>query len=560
MRNIWLLSKILLKVQLQGAFNSTKLNGSTKKKPSKGGKIATGIAYVILFGYLVALFTFLFDGINTTALSFGLTELPVTILLIMVVSIGLFFMVLAMISTLYYDQTTSILLPLPLSATEILIARSIVLFVDISLIVILIGIGPLVVTIIRLGLTIVEVILLIIMMTTISIIPSCILGILLMILMRYSRIFYNKKRVQLVGFLGLFFIYFVFISFLGSTTPDMEETTNTVAMLSSVSATMGMFYPPIRLAINAIMASSWINGLTNLLLYVGLTILVVLIYLKIGRSIYLKGLVASMLNGGKQKKGKIKDHLFKPHHPIHGYVLKEIHTIFSSATYLIQMVTPVYLVGVIIIISFGISIAQLEGDIFAVIHALRDLDVDQWIDFGICAMLLFITSMDYSANVMISKDGHCASWMRTIPMSALDQGIGKLITSMLIRLPLIIIVTVICPVIGVVSPLSAITIFIILIAHMFVCDVFGLWNDARKPYLTWTSEIQAVKNNTKVFVGMLFNLLVALIIGGLYYFCVTLIQPTLMINGVMMVISLIFIGISVWIFTKTGPHLLDHVH
>ena len=196
MHNILLLTKVLLKGQFQGMVNATTMHGATKKKPSKGAKIATGVAYVVLFGYLIALFTFLFSGINTMAITYQLPQLSLMILLIMVLSIGLFMMVFAMVSTLYYDQTTSILLPLPLSATQILAARSIVLLVDVWMLVILLAIGPLLISTIQLGLTIVQFVLLVFMIFTICIIPSCILGILLMLIMRYSRIFYNKKRVQ----------------------------------------------------------------------------------------------------------------------------------------------------------------------------------------------------------------------------------------------------------------------------------------------------------------------------------------------------------------------------
>ena len=560
MHNILLLSKILLKAQFQGMVNATKMHGSTKKKPSKGTKIAIGIAYVILFGYLIALFTFLFDGINTMAITYDLPELSITILLIMVLSIGLFMMVLAMVSTLYYDQTTSILLPLPLSATEILAARSIVLLVDTWMLVALLAIGPMVITTVQLGLTIIQFILLLLMLLTICIIPSCILGILLMVIMRYSRIFYNKKRVQLIAFLLFFIIYFIFLNQLGSTTTVMEDALVGVKLLSNISQTMGSCYPPLRLAVDAIRASSFGDGLIKLLVYAGLTSGTVWIYFKIGQTIYLKGLVASMLNGGKRKVGKVNDHLFQKHHPIYGYIQKELHTIFSSATFIIQMVTPIYLVAGIMLVSLSIGISQSDADLFELIAMLRSLGVDQWITFGICAFVLFIGSMDYCAGVMISKDGQCASWMRTIPMGALDQSNAKLITAMLIRMPLILLISVVLPLFQVVAPLSALTLFFILVAHMVVCDVFGLWNDARKPYLNWTSEIQAVKNNTKVFVGMLFNLLAAIGLGGIYYLILSWLSQSMLVEFIMIVFSIIIIVITLLIQRKVGSHLLDAVH
>ena len=64
MHNILLLTKVLLKGQFQGMVNATTMHGATKKKPSKGAKIAMGVAYVVLFGYLIALFTFLFSGMT----------------------------------------------------------------------------------------------------------------------------------------------------------------------------------------------------------------------------------------------------------------------------------------------------------------------------------------------------------------------------------------------------------------------------------------------------------------------------------------------------------------
>ena len=560
MHNILLLTKVLLKGQFQGMVNATTMHGATKKKPSKGAKIATGVAYVVLFGYLIALFTFLFSGINTMAITYQLPQLSLMILLIMVLSIGLFMMVFAMVSTLYYDQTTSILLPLPLSATQILAARSIVLLIDVWMLVILLAIGPLLISTIQFGLTIVQFVLLVFMVFTICIIPSCILGILLMLIMRYSRIFYNKKRVQLIAFLLFFTIYFIFLNQLGSSTTAMDDASVSVTLLSTISQTIGSCYPPLRLALNTVMAPSFIDGLTKFMIYIGLTIATVWIYFKVGQTIYLKGLVASMLNGGKRKVSRVRDRLFQKHHPIYGYIQKELHTIFSSATFIIQMVAPVYLLTGIMLVSIGIGITQGETDLFELITMLRCLGIDQWIAFMICAFVLFIASMDYCAGVMISKDGQCASWMRTIPMSALDQSIAKLITAMLIRKPLILLACVVAPLFQVVEPLSALTMFFILVAHMVVCDVFGLWNDARKPYLNWTSEIQAVKNNTKVFVGGLFNLLAALIFGGVYYLLLSMISKRLMVETMMILLATVIIVLTLLIQRKVGSHLLDAVH
>lgn len=560
MHSLFELTKVLLVSQFKSMTDPNRTGFSSKKKPSKTSKITLAIAYTILIGYVVLLLSFLFNGIIDMAITYGQTTMPVVMLLIVVLTFVLFMMVFSMISTLYYDKTTSILLPLPLSASTILASRSIVLMVNTIILVVLVTIGPLVMITIKLGLTIVQLILLIVLMLTISIIPSAILGILLMLLMRYSKIFYNKKRVQLVAFLAFFILYFIFISGFGFNSDMLEDTTTMVNVINTMTTTLTSYYPPLNLAINALYSPSLIHGLIHLLMYCGLTIAIVIVYFIVGKTIYLNGLVSSLLDGGKQKKTKVKDKVFQSHKPLFGYVIKELSVIFHSATFTIQLVTPVYLVAVILLVSMAIGVAQSGVDLFSLIDIIRQLDVQHYIDFGLCALMLFITSMDFAAGVMVSKDGANASWMRTIPLSALDQSNGKLIAVILIRLPIILVAMVLSLLFGLVTPLGALSILSILIFHMLLCDIFGLWHDARKPLLDWTSEIQAVKNNTKAIVAMLFNIAVAFIIGALYFMVISLTNIAWISELIFLALSICGCIICLMVQQRVGSHLLDAIH
>ena len=205
---------------------------------------------------------------------------------------------------------------------------------------------------------------------------------------------------------------------------------------------------------------------------------------------------------------------------------KEVKRFISSPGYMLNSGLGILMIiagAIVVIIMSGTIRTAIEGFVPAFAGGYSPLPV--FIAFAIC----MIAGTINLAAPNISLEGRSVWILHSMPVSPMQVIKAKL--KMCILIPLV--PTVVCAlVIQIALGSDVVTIILTAIlsgVYVIFCAEFGLLLDLNKPFLDWTSEMQAVKQKMSVFYALMVGMLAPVVPAVLYLIFARFISPAVYI-------------------------------
>lgn len=432
----------------------------------------------------------------------------------MVSMIILFFGIFYVMNIFYFSNDTESLLPLPLRPSTIMGAKFTVTLIY-EYLTELLFLAP---VILAYGIVskagIVFYLYSIIGFLTLPAIPLVYAGIINMVLMRFTNISKNKDQLRIIGgvvaMFGAIFVNMKSQSFFGSF--DNPEQIKAIMLQgdNSLLGIMTSIFPANKLLSIALVNSSNMKGLINILLYLGISLLFIALFLTIGESLYFKGLVG--VTETKSKRKKLTDEQFDKsvvkNSIVKSYTIKELKLLVRTPVYFINCVLMNFIWPVFLLIPFfanpesGKSLSDMRsflesGNYEGILLAIA---------FG---AILFASGGNGITSTAISREGTNIFISKYLPVSYHEQILGKIFSG--VALGLVAMLSMLAAVIIVTQPSVYLIICIVITGGLgvFFTSIVGMLIDLNFPKLHWDNEQKAVKQNMNVVVQMLLSAITA---------------------------------------------------
>lgn len=266
------------------------------KKTVKYGKI---ILYAILLVYLMGIFGFLSYGLITTLMQIQQEAMFIGIFLLALAMLTLIQSIISATNVFYFSKDLDYILPLPLKPSEILVSKINVILVTEYIMEIMFALAPIIVYGILTSAGPMFYIVALLVLLIFPIIPILIATFIIMIIMSFSKGAKNKDRFKLIApILGIIIALVISFSVSGTSEISDDQLIEILMQANSVVEVVSDSIPVIKPAINAIVNSSLIEFLK----FLGLTVLIYIIFILIGNKLYFRGAVGNLSSGAKKRR------------------------------------------------------------------------------------------------------------------------------------------------------------------------------------------------------------------------------------------------------------------
>lgn len=516
MNNYFALTKILIKNSLS-SFVTGKSKGKINNRLKNAAlmivialsmlPIVAGIAAMVWGSYGV------FKSMGQEGLILGSGLLSVCMLV-------LFFGIFYIMNVFYFSKDVESLLPLPLRPSTIMAAKfSVTLIYEYFTEIIVLA--PVLVTF---GLVskagIVYYLYAALAFLTLPIIPLIYAGVLNMLLMRYTNISKNRDQLRIVGgVIGMLVAIFANTKmqslFSNTANPEMLKDMLLSGNNSLINMMTGIF-PTNKFLTLALINSDNFIGLTNILLYIAISVLCVSLFLSLGESMYFKGLVG--VSESKSRRKKLTNEQFNKSvvksSVIRSFTLKEIRLLVRTPIYFINCVILNFIWPVILLIPLFTKAEEVNQiyELQSLISSGANGGLILAIAFG---AVLFASGTNGITATAISREGTNIFVNKYIPISYTEQIMGKVMSGVIFGICALLSMLIAVAVLFTIPIyLIALIVIIGLLAVLFTSFI-GILIDLNFPKLYWDNEQKAVKQNMNVMISILVSTAAAAIVIAL---------------------------------------------
>lgn len=513
MSNYIVLTKILLKNSITGFTNNKRGNKNTNRIKSMiipviilvsllpiAGAIGAGIwaAYPIL------------KEIGQEGLIFASGLMAVSMMI-------LFFGIFYIMNIFYFSKDVETLIPLPLRPSTIMAGKFTVTllyeyiteFLFLAPIIIAFGIVS------KAGM--IYYLYSIIGFLTLPVIPLVYAGIINIVLMRFTNISRNRDQFRIIGgviaMLAAIFVNIKSQSFFSSfSNPEQIKAVLTQGDNSLIGFISGIF-PANKFFAIALVNSTNMKGLVNILLYVAISILFTALFLTIGEKFYFKGLVGISETKSKHKKltaeqfdrSVIKSSIIK------SYTIKELKLLIRTPVYfincvLMNLIWPLFLfIPILSGSESGMGISEIQA-------FTKSGSYEGIILIIAFAAILFASGTNGVTSTAISREGTNIFVAKYIAVSYQDQIMAKIMSGVI--LGLVAMLSMLVAAIFILLPPIHLILSIVItgIGGVFFTSFLGILIDLNFPKLHWDNEQKAVKQNMNLMFSILISTVVAAIV------------------------------------------------
>ena len=396
---------------------------------------------------------------------------------------------------LYFSQDLDVLLPLPIRATGLITAKTMLVSVS-SLLLYLPFMGAVMAAYWQTGPDFVSLLLSIIVFLTFWIIPVTLTGLAIVLLMRFVPFFRSRDRFNMIFGILMILVSVCFGALSGYSSSDDGQFTELLLDPSVISA------------INyACIQASWAaqaiveHSISGLLLYAGVSIGLSALFLWTAQRWYLMS-VTDMREGGAKKR-RTKD---KVRAPFWAVFHAERRNLVHTPAYFLNCVLMAYF-PIVMFAIFGIVLNIEAGGIDKILNEISFAGYTMWyLPAG--GLLGFLLSMmgDSAVSTMFSRQGQNLFWMWVYPVSIRTQILGLAAASLLDSLIAGIILTVVvCGILKIGLTGMILVLIGALVTVLFMGGV-GMLLDGWKPKLVWIDETASVKNNLNIVAEIFLSL------------------------------------------------------
>lgn len=435
-------------------------------------------------------------------------------------SVIIVFGIMQIISEFYFSKNVEELLPLPLSAEKIILSKFAAVLFPNYIFTALAFIPVLVIYGIGQGLGLLYGFLSAVVFICLPIIPLALVTAIIMLVMKGSARG-RKDVIQMVFSFILVIAIFAFqfgftAQVSGLEDVEFQNFINQLLLNNETLFNTIAYYMPVTflvaLALNQITVMSFVGTLLLLIF----TFLAVVLLLLTGKKFYLRSLVSGSHLGKRKKLSKERQkQLFKRENPAWLSVfLMDFKIITQTPIFLFNNVSVVIILPLIFILT--LSVSGISSEELTAISSFYQEKPDV-VNYILIVFFAFFATSSATTATTFSREGK-ASWLtRTIPVSAKDQIIGRILTGFLIQ-GMGMVLTLLAVIYYL--PLNLTTIFIsITLGYLIAVPIllFALLMDMNRPLLKWDNPQKAVKNNLNVIITLLAGTFFVGIVGGISF-------------------------------------------
>ena len=346
------------------------------------------------------------------------------------------------------------------------------------------------------------------------ILPLALASLLVMLIMRMVNLTRYRELLRIIGgslavFLALGFS-FVMQRF-NELTPEelgelLQSGSNSLALMET------KLFPTVRWAVQALLRYEIAAGLTNLLVFIGLSVLVFAALLLISELVYIKGVIGISESGSAAtRSGKVNLAGWSRDGQRSQPACRTRSSCWCGLRFISSMRAAWFIWPVFFTVSFifasdrssTVMLEQLSG-------ALNDPNTMGKALGIILALVAFLGGANGIAATAISREGQQLYIKRYIPVSYRKQLAAKLLSGVVIGYTSVILVLVVLTAVLKAPLYFAGIVLILSFLPLLLTSMGGLLFDLINPKLEWDSEQKAVKQNVNVFFSILFSVVIAI--------------------------------------------------
>ncbi len=483
------------------------------------GVIGLGAGYVSLLNAMYSNAQTLGQGNMILTLAIAAGQVFVLIL-------GLFWV----ISVFYFSRDASILTPLPLPASTVVLARFGVVLANeyITLALILLpafcvygtrsGAGPLY------WITCIPVFLLT------PVIPLAIAAAAAIVLMRFVNVRKSRTLFMFLGTAVFFGLYFWFQYYVMHKAPQSEADMLSYLMTvqDSLSRSVAMRFPPSLWASFSLSKAGTAAGLGNLLLLIAVSAGALALAMALGSRLFYAALAAGSEATASRAKRPGREAaqagLALPHSlwvrrsPESAIALKDMWVFLRTPTFVLNGLANVLIFPGLLAVWFiaggggagaGGPFAEIPG--FTAFMASPEFAAARALAFA--AGILFVSGVNAVASSAFSRDGLQFWQHKVIPVPAHRQVVGKILFTLAFQLvsmvPLVVVMQLVLRL-----DLAGLAMGVLIgIAASVWASLMSLYVDMMRPYLNWDNPQRAMKSNLNALIMMVVVTAVAAAVG-----------------------------------------------
>jgi ABC-2 type transport system permease protein len=507
----------------------------TREKKKRWEPVLVGVAIILSFAPLIALYTVLMTAIFAAGMMINQPEMVLAISFIIAQLMILIFGIFFILGTFYFSKDIESLVPLPLKPYEVVGGKFAVVMVNEYLT----SVPLLLPTVIIYGAGTSQGLLYWLKSAALilvsPVIPLAAAAVIVVALMRVANLRKHKDLFIVIGGLAAMFLGIGISVLLQNVPENPADVQKYFTGQAGIVNLIGSRFPPAVWATKSL-AERGLAGMGYMLLFIAVSLLLFILLLWLSNLMFYKALLAGQevsrrrktLSGTQLKKqyGNISD-------PVIALAKREWRSLVRTPVYLLNGLTG-SIIGPIIAAMMYL-VRRSEKGIEELFNMSGNPDVAPYFLLGGLGLMLFTAGMNIVASTSLSREGRTIWITKMIPVSARQQVNAKLLVSLLVSAIGVVVTGIIMclffklPVLWVVG--AVITGFVgsvPMVALSLLLDVFH-------PKLVWNSEQEAMKQNMNGGLGMLISILVLVILGA--------VAALLLVSGIKMLVAFIAINI-----------------
>lgn len=506
MNRTWVISKYFVKNALEEMLANKKM-----KAP---------IVAIIMLAIVMCIslpFCGLVGGLYSSFKTLGQEGMLISMLLLSGGIVIFFFGIFTVMNIFYFSNDIEYMLPLPFKSSQIILGKFLAVMINMCIysgILIL----PLITYGVKSGSGITYYIYVIICLAILPIFPMVLASIICMTLMRFTSLSKHKDVFKMVtGCLALVLVVVMNLFFQSSnadSSPDAMVELISKGNNSGMKMLTGLFVTN-KFSANALLNSSNMSGLTNILLAILFSVCIFVAYYIVGGKLYLKGVIGISESFSKRENILAGDtqKLIKESSPIRTLVIKDIKIILRTPQFFINCIAMLFYMPAIL----GVMILSRGGA-----ENIRNFinQGDKW--NAIFLVIVFVGSVlcissggaGFSA---LSREGKDFTIAKYIPVDYKEQLNAKIISSLCINGFSALIVIAIILILKL-NPIITVLGGVVSIATVILITLFGMYTDFKSPKLDWEDERSMFKNNWMPLLIMFLMLIAGGLLALLAYF------------------------------------------
>ncbi len=504
MRDTLLLTKILLK---------SSFNKNSNKNGLEVGKL---ILYIIVYGYIMGIFSYVAYMAISQLIPFKQEILFVGLCFAGVIGFGIIHTLFTSLNLLFFSKDIENLLPLPISPIKIIMAKFNCLIVAQYFIILAVLVPVLVVYGILLKCNIIFYLISGVVSLLIPIVPVLLSSLLIIIVMKFTKIIKNKEAVQYISVfctIILIILIQIFSSSIGNQEVSDAELAELLISQSDAINNSSKILFTLKPALNTVLNYNNLEGLKALAILSTETLLIYFVICSFVSRTYIKTVTKiSSLGNKKSKKLDIsKD--FERNKLWNSYLKKEFRILVRNPIFFMQCVLPSIIFPFIFSLPIFIAVKDADPNIMKIYTEFLLSDINTSIGIAVFLVIILMLYMfNFIALTAISREGKDSVFMKQIPIPLYKQILYKILPGIILNIFPIVYVMIVAKII--IKDLSIDMILFSSIIAM-LCNILNnylmILIDLKNPKLNWTTEYAVVKQNF----NMIFQFIIVVIQGGI---------------------------------------------